>query len=57
MDETIHAFTMGPAITCGQEAKLGSITPGKLADLTIYERDIYTIPHDELLETKLRVRW
>ena len=31
MDETIHAFTMGPAITCGQEAKLGSITPGKLA--------------------------
>ncbi|MCB8942441.1 MAG: amidohydrolase [Ardenticatenaceae bacterium] len=53
MDETIHAFTMGPAITCGQEAKLGSITPGKLADLTIYERDIYAIPHDELLETKI----
>ena len=53
MDETIHAFTMGPAITCGQEAKLGSITSGKLADLTIFERDIYTIPHDELLETTI----
>ena len=53
MDETIHAFTMGPAITSGQEAKLGSITPGKLADLTIFERDIYNIPHDELLETEI----
>jgi len=53
MDETIHAFTMGPAITCGQEAKLGSITPGKLADLTIFDRHIYEIPHDELLEAKI----
>jgi predicted amidohydrolase YtcJ len=53
MDETIHAFTMGPAITCGQEAKLGSVTPGKLADLTVFDRDIYEIPHDELLETQI----
>jgi hypothetical protein len=53
MDETIHAFTMGPAITCGQEARLGSVTPGKWADLTIFDRDIYEIPYDELLETKI----
>jgi hypothetical protein len=44
---------MGPAITCSQEARLGSVTPGKWADLTIFDRDIYEIPHDELLETKI----
>jgi predicted amidohydrolase YtcJ len=53
MHEAIAAFTMGPAITCGQEAKLGSITPSKVADLTIYERNIFEIPPDELRETKI----
>ncbi len=53
MNETIHAFTLAAAITGGQEAKLGSITPGKLADLTIFDQDIFTIPTDELLEVKI----
>ena len=50
MPETIHAFTRAAAITSGQEARQGSITPGKLADLTIFERDIFTVPPDELLD-------
>jgi predicted amidohydrolase YtcJ len=48
--ETIHAFSTAAAITAGQEAYQGTITPGKLADLTIFERDIFTIPADELLD-------
>ncbi len=50
MEETIHGFTMAAAITSGQETRFGSITPGKFADLTIFDRDIFTIPADELLE-------
>jgi predicted amidohydrolase YtcJ len=50
MQEAIHAFTMAAAMTSGQEARQGSITPGKVADLTVFTRDIFTIPPDELLE-------
>ena len=53
MEETIHAFTMAAAITSGQEARQGSITPGKLADLTIYDRDLFTMPQDEILDTTI----
>ncbi len=53
MQETIHAFTQAAAITAGQEATQGSITPGKLADLTIFEQDIFEIPHNELLDVKI----
>jgi predicted amidohydrolase YtcJ len=50
MVETIHGFTMAAAYTSGQEARFGSITPGKFADLTIFDRDIFAIPGDELLD-------
>ncbi len=49
LSEAIHAFTVAAAETSGQEARLGSISPGKLADMTIFERDIFSIPADELL--------
>ena len=38
------------AMTSGQEARQGSITAGKVADLTIFDRDIFTIPPDELID-------
>ena len=50
MPEAIYAFTMAAALTSGQAATQGSITPGKVADLTIFERDLFTLPPDELLE-------
>jgi len=53
MTETIHAFTTAAAITSGQEAQLGRIAPGMLADFTIFRRDIFTIPADELLEVSI----
>jgi predicted amidohydrolase YtcJ len=53
MEETIRAFTLAAAITSGQQAVAGSITPGKLADLTILDRDIFRIPSDELLDTQI----
>ncbi|MCA9973173.1 MAG: amidohydrolase, partial [Anaerolineales bacterium] len=40
MAEAVRAFTMGTAVAGTQESVLGSITPGKLADLTIFDGDI-----------------
>lgn len=41
--EAVWGFTMGPAVASGQAAQLGSITPGKLADLVVLDRDILSI--------------
>jgi hypothetical protein len=41
--EAVWGFTMGPAAVTGQQEDLGSITPGKLADLVVLDRDIFAI--------------
>lgn len=48
LHEALVAFTQAAAYTSGQEARLGSITPGKLADLTIFEQDLFALPADAL---------
>lgn len=50
MEETLYAFTKAAAITAGQKKTQGSIAPGMLADLTIFEQDLFEVPPDELLE-------
>lgn len=51
--ETIRAFTWAAAYTAGRETQLGSITPGKLADLTIFDRDIYRTRPESLYQTQI----
>ena len=41
--EAIWGFTMGAALVSGREAHLGSISPGKLADLIVLDRDILAL--------------
>ena len=41
VEEAVRAYTMGPAYAEFQEAVKGSITPGKLADLVLVDRDIF----------------
>jgi predicted amidohydrolase YtcJ len=41
---------MGAAIAGNQETKQGSITPGKFADLTIFDRDIFETDPAALLD-------
>lgn len=50
--EAIWGYTKGPAIACGREADLGSIAPGKLADLVVLDRDILTISPMEIYQAK-----
>jgi predicted amidohydrolase YtcJ len=46
--EAIRGFTMAAAIASGQEQRQGSIRVGKLADLTLFDRDIFAL-HPEAL--------
>lgn len=40
--EAVRLFTSAPAYACYSEKELGTLEPGKLADLVILDRDIYT---------------
>ena len=53
VDQAIRAYTVGAAFASGRENTMGSISPGKLADFTIFDRDIFVIPNDELLEVNI----
>jgi predicted amidohydrolase YtcJ len=43
VEEAVHAYTMGSAYAEFAENVKGSITPGKLADLVMVDRDIFKI--------------
>ncbi|HSB65028.1 MAG TPA: amidohydrolase [Anaerolineales bacterium] len=51
--EAVWGFTMGAALVCGREAEMGSITPGKLADIVILDRDIFSIDPMEIASTQV----
>jgi predicted amidohydrolase YtcJ len=45
--EAVAGYTLGPAYASGQLAAQGSISPGKLADLVVLDRDIFAVsPHE-----------
>jgi len=46
--EAIRAYTIDGAYAAWEEGLKGSIEPGKLADLTVVDRDPLTIPREEL---------
>ena len=52
MAEAVWAYTMGPALAAGLERDLGSISPGKLADLVVVDRDLFAVDPMELHEAK-----
>ena len=51
--EAVWGYTMGPAIACGREAELGSISPGKLADLVVLDRDIFALDPSEIADAQV----
>ncbi len=53
LEEALRAYTMGSAYAEFQDSVKGSITPGKLADLVLLDRDIFSIPPTELDRVKV----
>ena len=50
-DEALKSMTIWPAFAGFQEATMGSLTPGKLADFVILDRDIMTVAERDILGT------
>lgn len=53
IEEAIRFFTLNNAYASFEESIKGSITEGNLADLVVLDRDILSLPPQELLETQV----
>jgi predicted amidohydrolase YtcJ len=52
-ERAIYSYTMGNAIAAFEEDVKGSLTPGKLADITVLSQDLLTVPDDEIMNTEI----
>jgi predicted amidohydrolase YtcJ len=48
-----YAYTLNAAKALRLEQQIGSLTPGKQADLIILDRDVFKVSDDELFDTKV----
>lgn len=55
VEEAVRAYTVNGAWAQFAEAAKGTIAPGKAADLVVLDRDIFTIPAEEIERTSVRM--
>lgn len=53
VEDAVKGYTIANAYAAFMEDKLGTIEPGKYADLTVIDRDIFTIDPELIKETKV----
>ncbi len=53
MEEAIELYTLGSAYAEFMEDRKGMIKEGYLGDVVIFNNDLMTIPHDEIMGTKV----
>jgi len=53
--EAVWGYTVGAAQASGQTASQGSLTPGKLADVIVLDRDIFAIPAADIRDTRVQL--
>lgn len=51
-EQALKMFTLWPAYASFQEDDLGVIAPGKLADFSVFDRDLMTIPAEDILKAQ-----
>jgi hypothetical protein len=51
--QALESYTINPAYAAFEEDIKGTLAPGKLADITVFSKDIMTIPEDEILSTEI----
>jgi predicted amidohydrolase YtcJ len=51
--EAVYAYTLGAAYASGLDDRLGSLVPGKLADLVVLDRDIFACAPMEIADTRV----
>ena len=47
----LYSYTMGNAIAAFEEDIKGSLTPGKLADITVLSQDLLTVKDEDIKDT------
>lgn len=55
LSEAVRAITLNSSYELRQENLTGSIETGKLADLIILDRDIFTVPAEDIAKTKVQM--
>ncbi len=50
--DSLRAYTFGGAYACGRADELGTLEPGKLADIAVLDKNLFTIDAEEIMETK-----
>jgi predicted amidohydrolase YtcJ len=51
--QAFEMYTRNPAYIGFEEHQKGSLEPGKLADLIVVDRDVLTVPADELKDVQV----
>lgn len=52
-EQALKSYTLDAAYGAFEEDIKGSITPGKLADFTIYSQDLMSVPEQDILNTEV----
>jgi hypothetical protein len=52
--EALKSYTINGAYAAFEEGIKGSLTPGKLADVTVLSKDILTVPDEEIRSARVR---
>jgi len=52
-ESMLYAYTINAARAMRQEAVIGSIEPGKAADFAMVDRDVLTVPAEQMRDTKV----
>ncbi len=53
-EEALKSYTINGAYAAFEENFKGSLSPGKLADITVLSKDILTVPEDEILSAVVK---
>jgi predicted amidohydrolase YtcJ len=53
VEDSLRAYTINNAVAAFEGDRRGSITPGKLADFTVFDKNLLTIPPDEILDVNV----
>src|SRR6185369_5969235 len=55
LEQAVEHYTADPARAIGRDDSMGRLSPGKLADLVVFDRDIFVLDGPALLEAQVAV--
>ena len=55
LEETLRGYTLQPAVTSGRDHDLGTLAPGKCADITVFGKDLFRVPPERWQEVPVEM--